>query len=179
MARGVDPTQRPAIPREARAHGLALILREALLDVAQYEQQAAPEGSAAPRWITTEAASGPGGAGPYAARDIAACRLGLTGSNVRGTHLDRAELLDADSVRRGTVAALSAALAVADATPLDLDRHLESLNLERQLRLDTAVRTLPEGPELEARIEAWKARFDGARHWLRELCVGAAASPEG
>jgi len=169
LARGADPTTSETKPREVAAHGLAVIVREALIDVAQHELA----GAAGEAWATTEDSSAPGGVGPYAGRDIAACRLALVGSNVRGTHLDRADRLDADALRRSAVAALAAALAVADASPLDLERHLDSLNLERQLRLDEAVRTLPEGPELEARIAAWKARCDGARHWLRQLCLGA------
>ena len=64
-------------------------------------------------------------------------------------------------------APLVAALALADASPLDFDRYLKSLSLERRLRLHYAREA--EDEDLE---EHWGAWFAGARHWLRRLCHG-------
>ncbi len=84
------------------------------------------------------------------------------------TSLDRMAHVDGEELRRTAVAALAGALAVADAQPTDLDRHLATLNLERQLRLDAVVRA-DAGDEALTR---WREWFDEARFWLNAVCLG-------
>ena len=67
----------------------------------------------------------------------------------------------------------AAALAVADAQPMDLERHLDTLNLERRARLDAVVRA-EAGPEAE---QLWKDWFRGARFWLKALTAGEPLAP--
>jgi hypothetical protein len=121
----------------ARGDALALIARCAFVD------KAALDGG----WKPAEESWSPG-AEP--ARD--------------GVILSAGKELDKDTSARG-LATFAAALAAADAHPLDLARYLESLDLERRLRLAA----LEEGQDEQA--EAWMARFDAARHWLRALCL--------
>ena len=73
-------------------------------------------------------------------------------------------------MRRSAAAVGAAALAVADARPLDLERHLDTLNLELRTRLDAVVRE-EAGPEAE---QLWKDWFRGARFWLKALTAGEA-----
>ena len=80
------------------------------------------------------------------------------------------DMVDPEELRRTAVAVGAAALAVADARPMDLERHLDTLNLERRVRLDAVVRE-EAGPEAE---ELWKAWFKGARFWLKALTAGEA-----
>jgi len=50
---------------------------------------------------------------------------------------------------------------------VDLNRYLESLRIDRRVRLRAAEEAGNE--ELAGQWTEW---FDGARHWLRELCLG-------
>lgn len=86
------------------------------------------------------------------------------------TSADRMELVDATEMRRSGAALLSAALALADAQPADLDRHLRSAKLEIDLRV-TAARAASD----DALAERWHAHGEAQRQWLRELCLGAGA----
>jgi hypothetical protein len=63
-------------------------------------------------------------------------------------------------------------MAVADARPSDLKRYLDSLKLERRMRL-RAASELPTG-EL---TELWVEWFDATRFWLRALCLGLSFEP--
>lgn len=83
------------------------------------------------------------------------------------TSLDRMEHVDVEELRRTTAALLAAAMAVSDARPGDLNRYLESLRIDRRVRLRAAEEAGNE--ELAGQWTEW---FDGARHWLRELCLG-------
>lgn len=56
---------------------------------------------------------------------------------------------------------------------MDLERHLDTLNLERRARLDAVVRA-EAGPEAE---RLWKDWFRGARFWLKALTAGQALVP--
>lgn len=174
-ALGSDPDRAgSAFALECADHGdeavddraLALVLRQALVDVSAFEQ--GREGAGAP-WLTAEIApTSPLVPHGGARAGAPGCRLGHAGDFARGTSLDRLDHIDEDELRRGTVALLAGALAVADARPTDLARHLDSLNLERQARLDDAVRA---GGDVEE-LERWKRWFDGSRQWLRALCLG-------
>ena len=89
------------------------------------------------------------------------------------TSLDRMDMIDPGELRRTAVAVGAAALAVADAQPMDLERHLDTLNLERRARLDAVVRA-EAGPEAE---QLWKDWFRGARFWLKALTAGEPLVP--
>lgn len=82
------------------------------------------------------------------------------------TSLDRLAFVDSAEMRRSTVAILSTALAVADPLPTDLKRYLDSLKLERDVRMNAAADV--EDQELEV---LWSLWCDGARNWLRKLCL--------
>lgn len=83
------------------------------------------------------------------------------------TSLDRLEMVDGDELMRTAAAGLTAALAIADPKPTDLDRYLATLNSERRIRIQAARDA--NRPGLEA---LWSAWFDGARMWLRAHCLG-------
>ncbi len=72
--------------------------------------------------------------------------------------------------RRAQLAATLActAWALADARPLDLDRHLESWSVELRLRLG-----LEPAREVDDATKAlWGRHMQQARWWLREVCLG-------
>lgn len=147
-------------------NGLAILLREALVDVAAYE---ARRDAAAPHWVTREHPwEGGSDHDRYLAEGIAACLLWHFTDFSFATSLDRIAFVDPDELRRTAVAALAGALSIADAKPTDLKRHLDSLNLERQMRLDAALSS----DSGEALVELWKTWFDGARFWLQAICLG-------
>ena len=83
------------------------------------------------------------------------------------TSLDRLEFVDSDELHRTMVAILSLGLAVADAQPGDLARYLESLAIEREVRVAAALAAKNE--ELAGRWKDWSL---GARQWLRNHCLG-------
>jgi hypothetical protein len=85
------------------------------------------------------------------------------------TSLDRLEHVDMGEVRRMAVAILATALALADPRPADLERYLDTVALERSLRVAAAVEA-----EDEATAEAWNTWSTGARHWLRAHCLNLA-----
>ena len=87
------------------------------------------------------------------------------------TSLDRVDMVDCDEIERSCVALLALALALTDAEPGDLERYLESNDMDRKVRVDAALGE--EDPEL---AESWRTWTTGARHWLRELCVPLAAA---
>jgi hypothetical protein len=70
------------------------------------------------------------------------------------------------------VALLATALAVASAGPGDLDRYVDSLERERLLRMQAA-----EEVDDAALAKMWKDWCDGARLWLRGLCLGIDEPP--
>lgn len=83
------------------------------------------------------------------------------------TSLDRIDMIDPAELERMAVAGMATALAVADPKAGDLERYLQSLVLDRRLRVEAAL--ADEEPEVAAR---WKAWFEGARAWLRAQCLG-------
>ena len=78
------------------------------------------------------------------------------------TYRDRIE-----EMRRTGVALLATALAVSCAEPTDLDRYIDSLEKERLLRMAKATEVND-----EVLAELWEDWSDGAREWLRNLCLG-------
>ncbi len=83
------------------------------------------------------------------------------------TSLDRMSFVDPSEIRRTSTAILATVLAVADPLPSDLERYLLSLDLEKDVRIEAAREA--EDESLEA---LWKMWCDGARNWLRKLCLG-------
>lgn len=180
LERGWDPAALAPLPPDAHTpygagsvpeeeifgNGLAIVMRQALIDVAQHE--GAQEGGTEP-WETREHPwEGGSDHDTYLANGVAACLLWHFTDFSFATSLDRMAHVDQDELRRTAVAALAGGLAVADARPSDLERHLSTLNLERQMRLDAVVRA--EGGE--AQVQRWKTWFDQARFWLQAVCLG-------
>ncbi|MEZ6014289.1 MAG: M28 family peptidase [Planctomycetota bacterium] len=146
--------------------GLSIVMRQALIDVAAFE---ASRGGVRAPWLTREHPwEGGRDQDAYLAQGIAACRLWHFTDFAHATSLDRMAMVDPDELRRTAVAAMAGALTVADGQPSDLARHLASLNLERQMRLDAVV----SADAGDAAIEAWKTWFDQARFWLQSVCLG-------
>ncbi len=147
-------------------HGLSIICREALIDVSYAELARGGEA-----WTTGEHPwEGGGDQGSFLVEGVASSLFWHFTDFTFHTSLDRMDMVDPDELRRTAVAVGAAALAVADARPVDLERHLDTLNLERRVRLDAVVRE-EAGPEAE---ELWKAWFRGARFWLKALTAGEA-----
>lgn len=148
-------------PADLSPDGLALIVRTALWDVAD----------AVGGWRTAEHPwEGGSDHDVFLARGVPAVLLWHFTDFTYHTGLDRMEMLDAAELERSSVAVLAAALAVADARPEDLPRHLASLALERELRLRTAEAAGEPGA-----VTAWRDWFEGAEAWLRALCEPRAA----
>jgi hypothetical protein len=82
------------------------------------------------------------------------------------TSLDRMSHVDRDEMRRTGSAILATALAVADARPFDMERYLESLALEQDLRLAACEKA---GKDTTGAL--WKTWCKGARLWLADLCL--------
>lgn len=153
-------------PEDLFGQGLAIVLRQALLDTAAYVAARTPD---APPWETREHPfEGGSDHDRYLAEGVAACLLWHFTDFAFQTSLDRMAHVDGEELRRSAVAALAGALAIADALPTDLERHLDTLNIERQMRLDAVVRA-DAGPEA---LALWKGWFDDARHWLNAVCLG-------
>jgi hypothetical protein len=102
----------------------------------------------------------------FIARDIPAVLFWHFTDFTYHTSLDRMGFVDAKEIRRTTAAILATALGVSNARPEDLERYLKSLDLERDLRIEAAR----EEENLEIEM-AWALWCDGARNWLRKLCL--------
>jgi hypothetical protein len=88
------------------------------------------------------------------------------------TSLDRMSHVDRDEMRRTGSAILVTALAVADARPFDMERYLESLRIEQNLRLAAC-----EKDRKDPTAQLWKTWCKGARLRLAELCLGPHRAP--
>ncbi len=148
-------------PDDLRPDGVAVVVREALADVAR----------AAGGWQTGEHPF-EGGSDHVVFLDagVPAALLWHFPDWAYHTSADRLELVDAGEMRRSGATLLAAALAIADAQPGDLDRHLRSAKLEVDLRVATS-----KSASDDVLAEAWRMHGDGVRQWLRELCLGAGA----
>ena len=78
------------------------------------------------------------------------------------TSLDRMGMIDGEELRRTCAAITAAALDIADLGPRDVERHLASNEMERELRIASARDANNEDAE-----RAWDAWCDGAAEWLR------------
>ena len=140
-------------------HGLNLITRMALVDVGLVDRP----------WLTREHPwEGGSDHDVFLARGVPGVLVWHFTDFAYHTSLDRMDHVDAGELQRTSVALMAAALAVADARPGDMKRYLDTLYLERRLRLNM-IDQEGAGPELAALWEDW---FVGARHWLRRLCLG-------
>lgn len=147
-------------------NGLSILIREALVDVGELSIS---RGNAP--WSTREHPwEGGSDHDDFLNRGVAAALVWHFTDFSYSTSLDRMPHVDADELRRTAVAIGAAALATADLSMGDLQRHLDSLNLERQLRLEAVMLS---DEEFKVGLEeAWKDWFVGARFWLRALAVG-------
>ena len=167
LERGPDPANTRILPpdeatewgsgpsgRDAgTANGLALLARCALADVAAIE----------PGWETAEHPyEGGSDHSVFLGRDLPGVLFWHFTDFAYHTSLDRIEHVDADELRRMSVAVVATALAFADPRPGDLDRYLRSNNEERKLRVQAA---LDAGDE--ALAERWRQWTDAVRQWLR------------
>ncbi len=139
--------------------GLNVIVRAALVDVGLTERG----------WATAEHPwEGGSDHDVFLERDVPGVLVWHFTDFAYHTSLDRMDHVDAGELRRTSVALGAAAMATADARPDDMKRYLDSLLLERRLRLNMVEEEWA-GDELAAQWEAW---FLSARHWLRRLCLG-------
>jgi len=89
------------------------------------------------------------------------------------TSLDRLGMVDVDEMRRTAAAILATALGVADPKPADLDRYLQSLDMERDVRVQAADKASD-----KQLAQQWRDWCDGARRWLRIECLRIPASEQ-
>lgn len=143
--------------QDVKPNGLAVIARTALHDVA------ARVGG----WKTSENPwEGGSDHDVFMRRDVPAVLLWHFTDFTYHTGLDRMEMQDGEELRRTCVAVMATALAVADARSDDLERHLASLELERELRVQAARDAKRE--DVAADWNTWSV---GAAEWLRALCA--------
>ncbi|QDV06263.1 hypothetical protein Poly30_17710 [Planctomycetes bacterium Poly30] len=180
LERGWDPAAIVSLPPDAHTpwgagsvaeedilpNGLSIVLREALVDVGL-----AIADESGPPWSTREHPwEGGSDHDTFLGRGIAAALVWHFTDFAYSTSLDRMDLVDAEELRRTSVAILAAAAAVADARPGDLNRYMASLAIERDLRLKAST---AEGAPSGLR-EIWVDWFAGTEAWLRALTAGKA-----
>jgi len=139
-----------------RSNGLSMVTRCALLDVARH----------AGGWETAEHPwEGGSDHDIFLGANVPAVLVWHFTDFAYHTSLDRVDHVDPESLRRACTAILSAAYAVASPRKSDLPRYLDSLKKDRELRVGVASKA-----GREELVEQWKAWFDGAEAWVRELC---------
>ncbi len=146
----------PPLP-DIHPSGISIVARSALLDV----------GLLADGWTSREDPwKGGGDEDVFLARAIPAVCIRHDSDYAHRTSLDRLPRVDGQELALTSCALFAAALAIADPQPIDLERHLRTLSLERRMRLHAAREAG------DAAIEAaWETWFLGARDWLRRLCL--------
>jgi aminopeptidase YwaD len=138
--------------------GLAIVARCAMIDV----------GALAKNWITREHPyEGGSDHAVFLGRGVPAVLFWHFTDFAYHTSLDRLEHVDAEEMHRTGSAILATALALADARPTDLQRYLESLKIEQDLRLSACATAGRSDAG-----EQWKNWFKGARLRLADLCLG-------
>jgi hypothetical protein len=144
-------------PESLRPDGLSIIARCAMIDVA----------GVASKWPTREH--------PYEGGSDHAIFLDQGTPAVLFWHftdfayhtsLDRLGHVDPEEMRRTGSAILVTALAVADARATDLERYLESMQIERSVRFVACAKG-----ERDETAALWKTWFTGVRLRLVELCL--------
>lgn len=184
MERGWDPAAVITLPPDVHTpwgagavaeedivpNGLSIVLRQAMVDVGEIATKRDET-----LWSTREHPwEGGSDHDAFLNRGIAAALVWHFTDFSYSTSLDRIDHVDSDELRRTSSAIGAAACAIADARPQDLGRYLETLNLERRIRLEAAL-VHEDGVALQ---EFWKDWFDGARFWLRALSGGDALPAE-
>ena len=136
---------------DSPAHTVALVTRMALVDA----------GTVSRPWGTAEH--------PYAASPTLAALVeaGIPAARLHRHVEEGAPPPAFFETERAVVAAFAAVAGLADARPADLERHLDSLLLERRLRLGAA-----QAAEAPLAAEAWEAWLTAARRFGRALCLG-------
>jgi len=148
---------RPYSAAKLAPSGLNVLARCALLDVAALE----------PGWETAEHPyEGGSDHSEFLGRGIPGVLFWHFTDFAYHTSLDRIEHIDADELRRMSVAVVATALSAADPRPADLDRYLRANKEERALRVQAALDAHDE--EL---AQLWRTWTDGARQWLRVECL--------
>ncbi len=138
--------------------GLAIVARCALIDV----------GDLATNWSTREHPyEGGSDHSVFRDRGIPAVLFWHFPDFAYHTSLDRMAHVDRDEMRRTGSAILVTALAVADARSFDMERYLQSLRIERALRLWAC-----EKDSKDVTAELWNRWFQAARLRLADLCLG-------
>jgi hypothetical protein len=82
------------------------------------------------------------------------------------TSLDRMDMVDGDELERTEVVILATMLAVADPRPIDLDRYIRSIEMERRVRVEAA-----EAVGKPTVAQAWVDWCRGAVGWARAECL--------
>jgi len=138
-------------------NGLAVIARCAMIDV----------GLASGGWSTADHPwEGGSDHDVFAFRGIPALLLWHFTDFTYHTSLDRLDMVDAAELERTEVVVLATMLAVADPRPIDLDRYVRSMELERGVRVAAA-----EEADKVFLVEAWNDWCRGATGWLRAECL--------
>ena len=137
--------------------GLSIIARCAMIDV----------GGVASKWPTREHPfEGGSDHAVFLERKVPAVLFWHFTDFAYHTSLDRLDHVDPEEMRRTGSAILVTALAVADARPMDLERYLESLKIERALRFAACA-----AKDRDATAELWRTWCTQARLRLAELCL--------
>jgi hypothetical protein len=155
----------PVDERTLKPSGLALVARSALIDVGQLVSG----------WKTREHPfEGGSDHVVFLEKGIPAVLFWHFTDFAYHTSLDRLDHVDPEEMHKTGAAILCTALALADAKPGDLERYLQSLKDEMDLRLAACE----EKGDVQL-AEQWRQWFKGARLWLRAVCLGkpAPASP--
>lgn len=138
-------------------NGLAVIARCAMIDV----------GLAVGGWSTADHPwEGGSDHDVFIMRGIPALLVWHFTDYTYHTSLDRLAMVDAGELKRTEVVVLATMLAVADPRPIDLDRYVRSMELERQVRIAAAEDA--ENPTLAMGWEDWCREGIG---WLRAECL--------
>lgn len=144
--------------------GLAVFLRQALVDVGE-----AARGDDGAPWPTREHPwEGGSDHDTFLERGLPGALVWHFTDFTYATSLDRIAMVDAEELRRTSAAIGAAACAIADAGMRDLERHLDTLNLERRARLEAVA----EAEADEELARDWRRWQIGARLWIRALCAG-------
>jgi hypothetical protein len=144
-------------PAALAPNGLAVIARSALVDVA----------GEAGGWVTADHPyEGGSDHDVFIERGIPAALFWHFTDFTYHTSMDRLEFVDPAELRRTGAALMTTALALADPRPGDLERYLDSLNQELDLRVAAA-----EAAGDRAQAKLWKEWCHGARQWLRSECL--------
>ena len=144
---------------EIKPNGLAVIARCAMADVSMLENGT---------WTTAEHPwEGGSDHDKFIARGVPAILFWHFTDFTYHTSLDRLKFVDPEEMRRTDTALLATGLSVASAQPGDLDRYVDSLERERQVRVASCREVKDERME-----KLWEDWCRSTRLWFRNLCLG-------